>query len=167
MQMAGYHHANHLADQLRQDIERRDNDLLTVIQSAMETASVPPSMAPSEISLQTPPAQQQANSVRGDPIQMEMLKLLQQMQQMMTNQTSTQGNNNRTGNSDNNNRDRRRQPQKTPDDATFNRYNTSKYCWTHGACNHDSNQCRAKAQGHQDSATLDNRKGGSNAFCSA
>ena len=108
MQMAGYHHANHLAEH-RQDIEKRDNDLLTVIQLAMETASVPPSMAPSEISLQTPPAHQQAKFVRADPVQLEMLKLLQQMQQMMSNQTLPQCNNN-AGNTGNNNRERCRPP---------------------------------------------------------
>jgi len=38
---------------------------------------------------------------------------------------------------------------------------TSKYCWTHGGCNHTSSECRTKSIGHQDSATLRNRKGGS------
>ena len=170
MQQAGYHHANHLADQLRQDIEKRDTELLTVIQSAMETASVAPSMAPSDISSvtplfpqQAPSFQQQANSVQGDPIQLEMLKLLQQMQQMMYSQPPPQGNNN----SGNTNRGRRRQPRKTPDDATFHRAKTDKYCWTHGACSHQSVQCNSKAPGHQDAATLENRMGGSNAFCPA
>ena len=156
MQQAGYHHAHFLAEQLRSDIEKRDNDLLTVIQSAMETASVPPSITPSDISVQTPPAQQQANSVQSDPIQLEMLKLLQQMQQMMTTQTPPQGNTNL---------ERRRPPRKTPDDTSFTRNKTGKYCWTHGACNHDSSQCLAKAPGHKDSATLDNCMSGSNAFC--
>ena len=35
-----------------------------------------------------------------------------------------------------------------------------KYCWTHGPNNsHNSNQCRAKAQGHIDTATADNKCG--------
>ena len=38
---------------------------------------------------------------------------------------------------------------------------TSKYCWTHGGCNHTSADCRTKATGHQDSATWRNRMGGS------
>ena len=163
MQQAGYHHANHLADQLCQDIEKRDTELLTVIQSAMETASVAPSMAPSDISLVIPLFQQQANSVQGDPIQLEMLKLLQQMQQTMYSQPPPQGNNN----SGNANCRRRRQPRKTPDDATFHRSKTDKYCWTHGACSHQSVQCNSKAPGQQDAATLENRMGGSNAFCPA
>lgn len=38
----------------------------------------------------------------------------------------------------------------------------TKYCWTHGACFHDSASCRNKAEGHQDAATLTNCMGGSN-----
>jgi len=37
----------------------------------------------------------------------------------------------------------------------------SKYCWTHGLCHHHSKDCRTKADGHKDNATLDNRRGGS------
>ena len=37
----------------------------------------------------------------------------------------------------------------------------SKYCWTHGLCHHHSKDCRTKADGHKDNATLDNRIGGS------
>ena len=35
------------------------------------------------------------------------------------------------------------------------------YCWTHGLCYHQGTQCREKATGHQDAATLQNRMGGS------
>ena len=79
MQQAGYHHANHLAEQLRQDIEKHNTNLLTVIQLAVETNSVAPSVAASDISILTSSVQQQANSIQGDPIQLEILKLLQQM----------------------------------------------------------------------------------------
>ena len=41
------------------------------------------------------------------------------------------------------------------------KWNQQKYCWTHGACNHNSPECRTKADGHQDSATFQQRKGGS------
>ena len=34
------------------------------------------------------------------------------------------------------------------------------YCWTHGLCYHQGTQCREKAAGHQDAATLQNRMGG-------
>jgi hypothetical protein len=37
------------------------------------------------------------------------------------------------------------------------------YCWTHGICYHASPQCKIKANGHSDAATLLDRKGGSEA----
>ncbi len=40
--------------------------------------------------------------------------------------------------------------------------NQMKYCWTHGACNHWGRDCCTKADGHNDSATFQNRQGGSN-----
>jgi hypothetical protein len=38
---------------------------------------------------------------------------------------------------------------------------TSKYCWTHGACAHTGKQCRTKAAGHEDTATLLEKMDGS------
>ena len=40
--------------------------------------------------------------------------------------------------------------------------NQQKYCWTHGACNHWGCDCRTKAKGHDNTATFQDRKGGSN-----
>ena len=40
-----------------------------------------------------------------------------------------------------------------------------KYCWTHGACAHDSPQCKSKKTGHKDEATFQNKMGGSTANC--
>ncbi|GFH49736.1 hypothetical protein CTEN210_06212 [Chaetoceros tenuissimus] len=54
----------------------------------------------------------------------------------------------------------------TPNDTRRNprtrRY--TEYCWTHGACNHKSPECRNKAEGHKDEATKNNRMGGSTNF---
>jgi len=36
-----------------------------------------------------------------------------------------------------------------------------RYCWTHGWCTHDGAHCNAKANGHKDEATANNRMGGS------
>ena len=41
------------------------------------------------------------------------------------------------------------------------------YCWSHGAGNHTSADCRNKKSGHKDDATLERRKGGSDAYCKA
>ena len=155
MQQAGYHHANHLAQQLRTDILQRDNELLSIIQSAVGSGSPPPSIAPTDISTVTE-IQHHANAVQSDPVQLEILKLLKQMQQSLAT-TDTSTGNNRRG---------RRTPKKTPDNASFNRSQTDKYCWTHGACGHASSVCRAPASGHKQDATFENRMGGSNAFCS-
>ena len=68
------------------------------------------------------------------------------------------------GGYNNNGKRGRRQPRKTPDNASYNRNVTNKYCWTHGACGNTFHKCNSKASGHQDAATLENRMGGSNAF---
>lgn len=41
------------------------------------------------------------------------------------------------------------------------RRNTSRYCWSHGACAHWGSDCTNKKPGHIDDATFRNRKGGS------
>ena len=58
-----------------------------------------------------------------------------------------------------------RQNKKTPDNARFPRAKTDKYCWTHGECNHNSNECQRKTNRHHDNATFSNRMSGSNAYC--
>jgi len=42
-----------------------------------------------------------------------------------------------------------------------NRVGHTKYCWTHGLCNHISKECKNKREGHKDDATFKNRMGGS------
>jgi len=39
--------------------------------------------------------------------------------------------------------------------------NTSKYFWSHGVCTHESVECIWKKPGHQDDATVGEKKGGS------
>ena len=162
MQQSGYHIANHLAQQLRSDIQQRDQYLLKVLQHAIKTNSTtsppvhtPPLITPTEISLVTE-ANQQVNAVQTDPVQLEMLKILQQMQQTMSTAQST-----------NSGRATGKTPRKTPDNASFCRRNTNKYCQTHGGSGHESNTCRAKAPGHHDAATFEYRMGSSNTYCSA
>ena len=48
---------------------------------------------------------------------------------------------------------------------TQTRKKPRKYCWTHGWCAHAGVDCNAKADGHQDEATLQNRMGGSTKNC--
>ena len=47
--------------------------------------------------------------------------------------------------------------------------NCNAYCWTHGKTRnplHTSKTCRNRAEGHKEEATLDNKMGGSERFCS-
>ena len=51
-----------------------------------------------------------------------------------------------------------------PDNANFTRHVIDKYCHTHGGCNNTSGKCTGKATGHEDTATMTNKLGGSNDF---
>ena len=88
--------------------------------------------------------------------QIQMLQILREMRDAQIANTPPQGNQSR----DRSTRVNRR----TPDNATFNRLDKSKYCHTHGAYNHQSSECNRKAPGHRNAAMLANRLGGSNAF---
>ena len=151
-----------MASQLQEDIKKEDSELISVLQSAIETSSVQPSMEPSDISKAATRVQQQVNAVQGYPVQLEIIKLLQHMQQSMVAATGWNSNNNNNGQ-----RNHCRQPPKTPDNMSFNSNVTDTYCWTHRACGHTSAQCNSRAPGYQDTATLENRLGGSNEFCDA
>ena len=70
-----------------------------------------------------------------------------QQQLVMMQALMTQMNNNNEGSN------RKRKKKRNP--------NQLKYCHTHGTCNHDSPECRSKAEGHEDEATFANRMGGS------
>ena len=45
------------------------------------------------------------------------------------------------------------------------RRNTSKYCWSHGACAHSSADCNHKKRGHKNDAIFSNKMSGSTRFC--
>ena len=78
----------------------------------------------------------------------QMVQMMKQMQEMQAKLNSTTGCNN-----NNTNRNNRRQRNKT------------KYCWSHGACAHNSASCQSKKEGHQDNATFNNKMGGSTNYC--
>ena len=152
MQQAGYHHASHLANQLRQDFDSRNDEILSILQTAMEQHNPAPTSSNTTVSALTTP-NQQINATTSNGQMGEILQILKQLQTALvttpTQPTPT----------------RKRQPRKTPDNATFPRKTTDKYCWTHGGCGHISSGCQSKAPGHQDDATFQNRMGGFNAYC--
>ena len=122
------------------------------VQDILQTQQPPPPPEP----VPEPPVQQVANSATNtDPVISHLITQLQQMQQSHNKQIQQlvslcqpTTNNNRNQNN-NRNWNWRRNP------------NTSRYCWTHGGCNHDGNHCRNPAEGHQAQATFTNRMGGS------
>ena len=118
---------------MRTDLDTRNTEMMSIIQTALSHASTAPSCDDTTLSDLTP-AHHQANSVATDPIQLEMLQLLRQMQQGM--QTTPAG----------------AAPSasvpgygRTPKNSTRPRKDTSKYCWTHGALNHTSLECERRA----------------------
>ena len=94
------------------------------------------------------------NSIKENQIQAEMLTVLKTMQEELNK--LKRGNNVSPP---------AKKGRKTPDNPSFSRNTTDKYCWTHGGCAHESANCKAKAQGHKDGATFENKMGGSKAFC--
>lgn len=98
-------------------------------------ATCPPALDDSS----TQPSTSSANSIASDltmqTIQQQM-EMMKQMMEMMKQQ---------------NNKPRRQNRRK----------NLTKYCHTHGLCNHNSAECRTPADGHKNEATLQNRMGGS------
>ena len=158
MQQAGYHHANMLADKLRADLQMPGNEMLAMVQGFVESNINQP---PEEELPQPAPA---ANAVINDSIQLEMLRLLRDMSSQNNAYPGRGGRGGRHVHTGRGTRGRRTGT-RTPDNASFNRRVKTNYCHSHGACNHDSRDCTTPAPGHQNTATLDNRMGGSNAFC--
>ena len=163
MQQAGYHHANMLADKLRADLQMQGNEMLAMVQGFAEANSNQPSEE------EQPHPAPAANAVVQDSIQLEILQLLRDLAGQNNRNSGRGGRGGRTGRTTRTARGNGgpRTYTRTPDDASFNRRVTTSYCHTHGACNHNSGACTTKAPGHQDNATMDNRMGGSNAFCQA
>ena len=161
MQQAGYHHTNMLASQMRPDLNNQQVELLAMVQDLVEQ---PPAQ---EIAEAPATEQQVANATIADNVQLQILRILQDMQNAQNgggNQQGSRGGNNGGGNNGGA-AQRTRINRRTPDTASFNRADTSKYCHTHGACNHSSSECNRKAPGHKNTSTRANRMGGSNAFC--
>lgn len=86
-------------------------------------------------------------------VNLEILEILQEMKGTLRSVGSnSNGNSGGVGNRNRNSGGRKRK-------------NTSKYCWSHGACAHDSKDCKSKKPGHCDEATHANKMGGSKKNC--
>ena len=83
-----------------------------------------------------------ANATITDNVQMKMLQILERLDKKLDGQA----------------------PKKT-NKRRYTRNNTSKYCWTHGACGHPGSESKNKKPGHKDEATFANKMGGSTFLC--
>ena len=105
---------------MRSDIERRDKELMSMLSSAVENKTQAPSVAESDDStvLTQPRYQHQANAVQSDPVQMEMLKLLEHIQLSMSSQQPAQTHTPQGGNNRGNKGGGNQVPRKTRDNTT-------------------------------------------------
>ena len=104
---------------------------------------------------------EKVNATVSDKIQLEILKLLKDIQQDMTNNKQQ----NTSGNQLQGNSDGRHQGGNGRRKKRKKRLDTSKYCWSCGAWNHLSINCRFKKDGHKDNATFNNKMNGSTYYC--
>ena len=160
MQQAGYHHANALASNitssLQTQLQEQNNQITSFLSNVPSLTTTSTGTEESEMTTHSANSTSTTNSV-----QLEMLKLLQEMSREMKQNSNPRRTPRTQG------RIQRRFDIKTPDDQVHPpRSYTSKYCWTHGNGNHHGSQCGRKAEGHKDEATKDNRMGGSNAYSS-
>ena len=170
MQQAGYHHANMLARQLEDTISTQGTEMLDMLRTMQVDDNAPNGLVEPPAQQPTPLPNHAANAAVQPDAQLEMLRILQSMQQNMNANGGGNGSGRggRGGRGSQGGRGGRYEPRtyrRTPDDATFHRQDPTKYCSTHGGCNHTSPDCTRQAPGHNNSATRENRLGGSNAFC--
>ena len=150
MAQAGFHQINHVAEEMRDSFQITRSELanmMAVLQNEGEETAQPESYL-----TQSDQYHPTANAVVESDTQVEILKLLQAMQGSLMNSNANPAPKNKVC-------------KKTPDNPNFTRRITRDYCWTHGMCAHKSSECRAKAKGHKNAATNDDKLGGSKAFC--
>jgi hypothetical protein len=156
MQHAGFHQANFLASQMREEVQSVQNNVLQLLDKFDNN----------DKENNPPPVDQKANSATkcsdsSNTIQLEMMKLLQSLQDEVKTlkQGSNQQNNDYKGNYKGNNFI-----------PNFNRNNQFQrcrdfYCWSHGACGHEGKDCKNCKKGHKSEATFANKMGGSTYGC--
>jgi hypothetical protein len=140
MQSTAFHHANLMSSQVLQEVQSIQHQVTEALER------IPQSHAGKEN--QPQPDTQVANATIStqDAVQLQVLKLLKSLQEEVKSLKTKKEQSNDKG------------KQRT-------RTNISKYCWTHGACTHSSQECKRKRTGHQDSATFENKMGGSTYYC--
>ena len=140
--------ATQLNESITQQIATRDSELLSLLQNIPSLASASSDSTHSD---ENTPQEYQANATSTNTVQLEILKLLKELSTDIKQTKAVP---------------RQHQSQKTPDNKNSPLHaDTSKYCWTHGAGNHSSSECKRRAQGHKHEAVFTNKLGGSKAYC--
>ena len=155
MLQAGFAHANHLATEIRDELQSSHTELVNLLSNGAPSPSTDTS-GTDETYPSTSTDEEQVNAMKPDDrMYKKMFDMINKKFEVLETQLKGETNKQPRGNC----------KRKTPDDASFNRRTTNKYCWTHGGCAHNSAECKAKATGHKDEATFENKMGGSKAFC--
>ena len=144
MRNTAFHQAHQVATELSSDFNQMRNEIVAAMNSISmmkEPADTPEDTLPSP----TAPAM---NATTTDPQLLKAIQMLQEQIKVLSSNKDTTGSNGRTPN-----------PTHRP------RRNVSKYCWTHGACSHESKECKNKKDGHKDLATFATKMGGNTYYC--
>ena len=110
----------------------------------------------------SPPTQMINQTTNQDQVSYDMISVIKELQNEIKDLKRSRQNNHQQGQSSRKNNHQQGQYR-----GYTTRVNKSKYCYTHGACAHDGKFCKKKRQGHKDSATFENKIGGSTAYCQA
>ena len=144
-----FHQANATIEALRTDMSAIRNDLMEGISALTgsssddtDTENTPPAIYP-DLSMNSINAQTNA----------ALLSAIQNLTNQITQLTTES------------NLIKNRYSRPSTSTTQRQRRNTSKYCWSHGACAHASHDCNSKKPGHIDTATFANKQGGSTAYC--
>ena len=142
MKNSSYNQANILAETIKKSIQGQLNNIeqRLIQQDNEDKENVPP------------PLQQEANNVNNNDNKLD--QLLAKLNNMEKEIANLKSNSKTTGNN-----------LKFFEDGGQRRRYITKYCWSCGASNHNSEKCQKKQTGHQEDATFDNKKGGSTLFC--
>ena len=144
--------ANMISDILAAVNKKSEEDKAQIIQlvddaksSILSAVSTVPSihMLANEVTSEiTPPSAPSVNITQQDQIQLKILQILERIDKKLDNNTTS-----------------------STASPKRKRRVMDCYCWTHGAGNHTSTDCRNKREGHKDNATFSNRMGGSKSYC--
>ena len=157
MQQADYHHANISADKLRAHLQLQGSEILAMVQGIAEFNTTNTSR---QRTTPTSSLGEYAHSIIHSIGNASAPTNISAQNSHYSGRDGLGGRNECTGCGIG----ERRIGIRTPDNTSFNRYDQSNYCHTHGAYNHILGDRTKKSLGHQDRSTFDNRMGGSNIF---